>query len=149
MPTLGRLSENWDLATVYTRGIPTSGSQLEIRPAALATLRRALFERIQLAESGGTAWTRIPGRRQNHCMPVDLTDLELETAAGACRAARCCPAARGAPGAAMAYELHCLLGELNDRPERIPNDGSNSWVSGGESLTSSRAFRRTHRATRG
>jgi hypothetical protein len=57
-----------------------------IRRATLITLRRALYERIQLAESGGTAWTRRGSSGKIRRVPLDLTDLELETAARACRA---------------------------------------------------------------
>lgn len=59
----------------------------EIRRAALITLRWALHERIHHAESDGTAWAHphVSGKIRR-MPPLSLTDLELETAARACRA---------------------------------------------------------------
>jgi hypothetical protein len=41
---------------------------------------------IQYARAVSTGWTHRSSRRQHIAMPLDLTDLELETAARACRA---------------------------------------------------------------
>jgi hypothetical protein len=41
---------------------------------------------IQSQAPAGTAWTRAPGGATMRNMPLELTDLELETAARACRA---------------------------------------------------------------
>jgi len=41
---------------------------------------------IQQPPRRGTAWTLAPGGATIRSMPLDLTDLELETAARACRA---------------------------------------------------------------
>jgi hypothetical protein len=62
-------------------------TRADILATSLPGAARELWLRwlIQQSPRHGTAWTRILGRRQNQCMPLDLTDLELETAARACR----------------------------------------------------------------
>jgi hypothetical protein len=43
-------------------------------------------EAVQSRAPPGTEWTRAPWWRDDARMPLDLTDLELEAAARACRA---------------------------------------------------------------
>jgi hypothetical protein len=65
---------------------PKSGPRYHVlRRGSRWHCRYGLAARIQSGGLAGTAWTRRRIRRQHYGMPLDLTDLELETAARACR----------------------------------------------------------------